>query len=130
MSNISSIEQLGYRVIGCAMEAHTSLGGCGLLESVYEEAFAYELSAAGIAFQRQVSVPIKYKDVCLTAPLRIDLYIEEQVIVECKATLDYNPVFEAQLLTNMRLTNTRVGYVVNFGEVRLKNGIHRVVNDL
>lgn len=124
------IEQLGYRVIGCAIEAHRTLGGCGLLESIYEDALAYELVSAGIPFTRQELIRIKYKDTMLGSPLRIDLFINRQIIVECKATIDYNPIFEAQLLTYMRLSNVKLGYIINFGEAQLKDGIHRVVNGL
>lgn len=122
------LEQVGYRVIGCALEAHRSLGGCGLLESVYEEAFCYELEKAGLAFSRQISQPVHYKDTVLSTPLRLDLLVEHQIIVECKATINYNPVFESQLLTYLRLSKLKLGYVINFGEPVLKNGIHRVVN--
>ena len=122
------IEQLGYHIIGCAIEAHRTLGGCGLLESVYEDALCYELHANGIAFKRQITLPVPYKDTCLSSTYRLDLFIEEKVLVECKATVQYNAVFEAQLLTYMRLARVKLGYVINFGEPILKNGIHRVIN--
>ena len=112
------------------MEAHSSLGGCGLLESVYEEAFCYELYRAGIEYKRQLQQPIQYKDIVLKSPLKIDLLIQETIIIECKATIEYNPIFEAQLLTYLRLSGKKLGYVLNFGETFLKREIHRVVNNL
>lgn len=122
------IEDIGYKIIGCAIEAHKSLGGCGLLESIYEDALCYELSRTGLTYVRQALQPVHYKDAVLSTPLKIDLVIEKSVIVECKSTITYNPVFEAQLLTYLRLSKLKLGYVVNFGEPILKNGIHRVVN--
>ncbi len=122
------IEQLGYRIIGCAIEAHKSLGGCGLLESIYEDAMCYELSRTGLIFERQAFQPVHYKETILSTPLKIDLIIQKSVIVECKSTVAYNPVFESQLLTYLRLSKLKLGYVINFGEPTLKNGIHRVVN--
>lgn len=122
------LENLGYRVIGCAMEAHRTLGGCGLLESIYEDAFCYELEANGIAYTRQVILPVRYKNTTLSSPLRLDLLVDTRILVECKATLEYNPVFEAQLLTYMRLANIKLGYVINFGERMLKDGVRRVIN--
>jgi GxxExxY protein len=114
----------------CAIEAHRTLGGPGLLESVYEEALAWELRQAGLKVQRQQELPIPYKGHTLASPLKIDLIVGEKVIVECKATVNYNTIFEAQLLTYLRLTGLKLGLVVNFGEKRVKDGIHRVVNGL
>ena len=109
---------------------HKTLGGPGLLESVYEEALAYELQKHGLRIQRQLQVPIKYKDRVLADPLRLDLLVEDKVIIEVKATTSYNSVFEAQTLTYLRLTDLKLGMVINFGERWVKNGIHRVVNNL
>jgi GxxExxY protein len=114
----------------CAIEVHRTLGGPGLLESVYEEALAWELRQAGLKVQRQQELPIPYKGHTLASPLKIDLIVGEKVIVECKATVNYNTIFEAQLLTYLRLTGLKLGLVVNFGEKRVKDGIHRVVNGL
>lgn len=117
-------------IVRCALEVHRTLGGPGLLESVYEEALAWELSQTGLDIQRQVNLPIPYKGRNLASPLRIDLIVGRKVIVECKATSKYNDLFEAQLLTYLRLTGLKLGLVVNFGERLLKDGIHRVVNGL
>lgn len=113
-----------------AIEVHRTLGGPGLLESVYEEALAWELVQVGLDVQRQVSLPIPYKDQILASPLRIDLIVGGKVIVECKATTQDHPVFGAQTLTYLRLTGLKLGLVINFGEVRVKDGIRRVVNGL
>jgi GxxExxY protein len=101
-----------------------------LLESVYEEALAWELTQAGLLVERQKPVPVRYKAVLLNTALRIDMVVAGIVIVDCKATIEYNPIFEAQTLTYLRLTGLRLGLVINFGEKLVKNGIHRVVNKL
>ncbi len=117
-------------IVDRAIEVHKTLGGPGLLESVYEEALAHELQKIGLQLMRQLEVPIKYKGLLLANPLKLDLLIEEKVIVEVKATTSYNPVFESQTLTYLRLTGLKLGLVINFGERWVKNGIHRVVNNL
>ena len=117
-------------VVEAAIEVHRTLGGPGLLESVYEEALVYELKLKGLAVERQKSVPVVYKGVRLASGLRLDLVVAEKVIVECKATKDDNPVFEAQALTYLRLMGLRLALVVNFGKRLAKEGIHRVVNRL
>ena len=114
----------------CAIESHRILGGPGLLESVYEEALAWELTERGLNVERQIALAIPYKGHTLAAPLKIDLVVNKKVIVECKATTKYNDIFEAQTLTYLRLTGLKLGLVINFGEKLVKNGIHRVVNGL
>ena len=117
-------------IVECAIEVHRTLGGPGLLESVYEEALVWELRQRGLDVQRQVPLPIHYKGQTLATPLKIDLIVSELVIVECKATTQYNDIFESQLLTYLRLSERKLGLVINFGERLVKNGIHRVVNGL
>lgn len=117
-------------IVECAIEVHRTLGGPGLLEALYEEAMAYELELRGLSQRRQIAVPVSYKGKELSTSLRLDLLVAEKVIVECKATLSYNSVFEAQLLTYLRLTGKRLGMVINFGEAKVIHGIHRVVNNL
>jgi GxxExxY protein len=117
-------------IVGCAIEVHRTLGGPGLLESVYEEALAWELHQHRLQIERQVLVPIEYKGWRLATPLRLDLLVEKLVIIEVKATTDYNPVFEAQVLTYLRLMNLKLALVINFGTQYVKRGIHRVVNGL
>ncbi len=117
-------------IVRCTLEVHRTLGGPGLLESVYEDALVWELRQAGLAVGQQVSLPLVYKGVELSARLRIDLVIGCKVIVECKSTSKYNPIFEAQTLTYLRLSGMKLGLVVNFGERMVKDRIHRVVNGL
>lgn len=122
--------EISRHIYECAIESHRTLGGPGLLESVYEEALAWELAERGLYVKRQVALPIPYKGHILAAPLKIDLIISNKVIVECKATTKYNDVYEAQTLTYLRLTGLKLGLVINFGEKIVKKGIHRVVNGL
>ena len=117
-------------IVDCAIEVHRTLGGPGLLESVYEEALAWELRQRGLPVERQLAVPITYKGQELATPFRLDMLVEELVIVENKATTTYNPIFEAQALTYLRLLDLKLALVINFGERYVKNGIHRVVNNL
>jgi GxxExxY protein len=117
-------------IVQSAIEVHRTLGGPGLLESVYEEALAWELEHRGLAVKRQMVVPVQYKGNRLDASLRIDLVVNDRVIVECKAVSQYNEISEAQTLTYLRLTGLKLGLVINFGERLVKDGIHRVVNGL
>jgi len=117
-------------IVSAAIEVHRTLGGPGLLESVYKEALVWELRQVGCWVERQVQTPILYKSVTLSNPLRIDLLVNSVVIVECKAVSMYLELFEIQTLTYLRLRNLRLGLVINFGERLVKDGIHRVVNGL
>ena len=117
-------------IVDAAIEVHRELGGPGLLESVYEEALAEELRLRGLHVERQLPVPILYKGRTLRSPLRLDLKVERLVLVDNKAVADWNSIYEAQMLTYLRLINLKLGLVVNFGERYVKNGIHRVVNGL
>lgn len=117
-------------IVDAAIEVHRTLGGPGLLECVYQEALAWEIARRGPRVEREKLVPIVYKGQALGAPLRLDLLVGEKVIVECKATTEYNSIFEVQTLTYLRLTGLKLGLVINFGEKLVKNGIHRVVNGL
>ena len=114
----------------CAIEVHKVFGGPGLLEGIYEEALVWELVQRGLKVERQVTFPVIYKNNKLDKTLRIDLIVEDKVIIECKATTEYNDIFEVQTLTYLRLTNMKLGMVINFGEKIVKDGIHRVVNGL
>ena len=122
--------EISRHIVECAIEVHRTLGGPGLLESVYEEALCWELQQRKLEVQRQLAVGIPYKGRTLGSPLRIDLLVDRLVIVECKAVSQYNAIFESQTLTYLRLTNLKLGMVVNFGERVVKDGIHRVVNGL
>ena len=119
---------ISQEIVTAAIEVHRTLGGPGLLERVYEEALVWELNRMGLKVERQKVLPIRYKTVTLATPLRIDLLVGDLVIVECKATLDYNPIFEAQALTYLRLSRLKLALVINFGERLVKDGLHRVAN--
>lgn len=118
------LEDLTGRVIGCAIEVHRVLGP-GLLESTYERCLAYELAAAGIRALAQHPVPVSYKDVRLDCGYRVDLLVEDVLIVELKSVDHVTPVHEAQILTYMKLAATRCGLLINFNVPLLKNGIRR-----
>jgi GxxExxY protein len=122
--------QISKIVLDAAIEVHRTLGGPGLLESVYEEALAWELRQRGLSVIRQRRVPITYKGQTLGNPLCLDLLVGGKVIIECKATSNYNPIFETQTLTYLRLTGLKLGLVINFGEKLVRDGYHRVVNGL
>ena len=122
--------ELSRVIVDAAIEVHRELGGPGLLESVYESALAFELEQRGLSVERQRSVPIVYKGNRLPGNLRLDMIINEKVIVECKATTIYSSVFEAQALTYLRLLDLKLALVINFGNPRVSSGIRRVVNGL
>ena len=112
-------------IVDSAFEVHRTLGGAGLLESVYEESLYWELQFRGLLVEKHLEVPINCK-----CNLRLDLLVENRVIVEVKAVADYNSIFESRLLTYLRMMNLRYGLVINFGERRVEQGIHPVVNNL
>ncbi len=122
--------ELSYEIIGAAIEVHRELGGPGLIEDMYEEALEAELKLRGLKVARQVGVKVIYKGRLLKKRLVLDMLVEDLVIVENKAVDEYHSIFEAKLLTYLRLTNKRLGLLINFGEETLKNGVHRVVNKL
>ena len=125
-----ALNEITGRIIGVAIEVHKTLGGPGLLKAFYEEALAWELELRGLLVERQVHVPIRYKNKNLATPLRLDMLVEKQVVVEVKATTQYNSIFEVQTLTYLRLMDLRVGLVINFGERVVRGGIHRVANGI
>jgi len=115
-------------VIGAAIEVHRALGP-GLLESAYEECLCYELSMQNISFARQVHLPVVYKKIRLDCGYRMDLVVEDLVIIEIKALDQILPVHEAQLLTYLKLYGRNVGLLINFHSRVLKDGVRRLVND-
>lgn len=117
-------------IVDAAIEVHRTLGGPGLLESVYEEALVFELRQAGIKVERQKPLPIIYKGTQLATPLRMDMVVADLVIVECKAVEGDHRLFEAQALTYLRLTGLKLALIINFNERLVKNGIRRIVNNL
>jgi GxxExxY protein len=122
--------EIAKMIVEAAIEVHRTLGGPGLLESVYEEGLGVELESRGLTVHRQKVVPLVYKGRRLASDLRLDLLVNDRVIVECKATVAYNGLFGAQALTYLRLCELRLALVINFGERLVKQGIHRVVNGL
>jgi len=119
------LKDITEKIIGSAIEVHSTLGP-GLLESVYEEALAYEFELRGINFERQKEITLKYKGRNI-GPHRIDFLIERQVILEIKATEGMKKIFEAQTLTYMKAMKKRVGLLINLNVERLKEGIKRLV---
>ena len=117
---------LSGKVIGACIEIHRELGP-GLLERAYEECLAYELSQAGLRFERQRALPVRYKEVRLDCGYRLDFVVEDALIVELKAVADLHPIHEAQLLTYLRLDHKPLGLLINFNVPTLKQGVRRVV---
>jgi GxxExxY protein len=124
----SDLNELTDRIIGAAIEVHRCLGP-GLLESAYEECLCYELSQMGLHFKRQVHVPIAYKGLKLDCAYKLDLLVEDQIIVELKSSDDTARVYAAQLLTYLKATNKRVGLLINFNVPALRQGLKRIVNN-
>jgi len=122
-----SDNELTYEIRGAIFNVYNELGP-GLLESVYEETLAFELKERGLEVARQVEVPITYKGTILKTALRLDLLVNNQVIVELKSVEEMKPVFAKQLLTYLKLMHKRVGLLVNFNTSDLKESIHRIVN--
>lgn len=129
-SEESNENELSAIIVDAAIEVHRTLGGPGLLESVYEEALVYELEQRGLSVERQKLVPLIDKGKSLGTPLRVDILVNGKVVVECKTAKEGNPLFEAQTLTYLRLLELKLGLVINFGQHLVKNGICRVVNGL
>lgn len=120
--------ELTREIIAAAIEVHRALGP-GLLENAYEECLCHELHLRGFGFRRQVNLPVTYKDVRLDCGYRLDLVVDDKVVVELKAAESILPVYEAQLLTYLRLSGLRVGLLINFGAPALRRGaiIRRIV---
>lgn len=119
-------EELTKRIIGCAIEVHKILGP-GLLESVYEECFCHELRHEGLIVERQKLLSLQYKGIQLDCSFRLDIVVENKVVIELKCVDKITPVHEAQLLTYLKLSGIKVGLIINFNTSVLKNGIKRLV---
>ena len=119
-------DELSRSVIGCGLEVHRNLGP-GLLESTYRQCLACELSHAGILFQMEVPLPVRYKDILLDCGYRIDLLVRGELIVEIKSVEALPPIHQAQILTYMRLANVPIELLINFNVTRLQTGIKRFV---
>lgn len=121
--------EISEKIIGAAIEVHRILGP-GLLESVYEDALCHELHLRGLRFKRQQNVPIPYKGVKISSDLRLDLIVENKVIVDLTAKESLSAIDKPKLLTYLRMTNCHLGLIINFHNELLRHGIHRVVNNL
>jgi len=124
-----SLEELAAIIIDAAIEVHRVLGP-GLLECIYEEAFEFELSLRGIRVLRQQPVPVYYKGRRLARHLVMDMIVEDAIIVELKAVTEVLPIHQAQLLTYLKVGDKPLGFLFNFHEVLLKNGIKRMINNI
>lgn len=121
--------ELSQIVIGSAIKVHTALGP-GLLESAYEECLYYELVKGGLKVEKQKALPLIYEEIKLEVGYRLDLIVEDKVIIEIKACDGLNDVHLAQVLTYLKLSNVKLGLLINFNVSRVKDGIKRVVNNL
>ncbi|MBV6419900.1 MAG: hypothetical protein DAHOPDDO_01126 [Ignavibacteriaceae bacterium] len=119
-------ERIGKIIVNAAFKVHKELGP-GLLEKIYEIALAHELQKAGLVVRRQVEIPIVYDGIVFDEGLRLDLLVEDLVIVETKAIEQVNPVWVAQVLSHLKLTNKRLGYLINFNVPLIKDGIKRII---
>jgi GxxExxY protein len=119
-------EHVAERIVDAAYKVHKALGP-GLLEKVYEACFCHELTKAGLSYQKQVNVPINYDGVKLDEGLRLDVLVENLIICELKAVDQMNPVHAAQVLSYMKLTGKRLGFLINFNVPVIKNGIKRMI---
>jgi GxxExxY protein len=116
-------------ILDCCFKIHRNLGP-GLFESVYEQILAYELSAKDLKFERQKAIPLKYGKITFEIGFRIDFFVEKLVIIELKSVESILPLHKKQLLTYLKITNCKLGFIVNFNSTLLKNGIIRIVNNL
>lgn len=114
-------------IVNAAYNVHVALGP-GLLESAYEACLVYELLEAGLKVDAQVNLPVVYKDVYLECGYRIDLLVEEKVIIELKSVLELNNIHMAQTITYLKLSNCKLGLLINFNVSKIKDGIKRVIN--
>ena len=120
---------LSRKIIGAAIEVHRHLGP-GLLESIYEHCLCKELEIQGLSYHQQQPLPVRYKNTLLDCEYRLDLVVEEKVVVELKAINKLEPVHDAQLLTYLKVSGCKLGLLINFNTPVLKHGIKRIVNNL
>lgn len=119
-------EAIAKKIVDAAYVVHSNLGP-GLLEKVYEVCFCHELKKRGLTFLRQIDIPIVYDDIIFEEGLRLDVLVEDRIICELKAIETVNPVWEAQILSHLKLTNKRLGFLINFNVVLMKDGIRRFI---
>jgi GxxExxY protein len=120
-------EKIGKAIVSAALKLHKALGP-GLLEKVYEVCFCHILKSDGFIIQRQIDVPIQFEDIIFDEGLRLDVLVNNLVICELKAVETVNPVWAAQLLSHLKLTDKRLGYLINFNVPLIKDGIKRMIN--
>ena len=120
------LEIIGKKIVDSAYTVHKNLGP-GLLEKVYEICFCHELSKRNISYNRQVNIPIVYDGLVFEEGLRLDVFVENEIICELKAVDELNPVWEAQILSHLKLTGKRLGYLINFNVANIGAGINRFV---
>ena len=126
-TNLSEREEIiAEKIVDAAYTVHKNLGP-GLLEKVYEVCFCYELSKRGLKYQRQVDIPIEYDGLTFDEGLRVDVFVEQLVICELKAVEQVNPLWEAQIISHLKLTKKRLGFLLNFNAPIMKKGIKRFV---
>jgi GxxExxY protein len=126
---VMDINKLSSKIIGAAIEVHKTLGP-GLLESTYEECLCHELSLRGLEFERQKPLPITYKNKKLDCSYRLDIVVEDEIILELKSCEKIEPIHRAQLLTYLKLSGLQLGLVLNFNVPLMRDGIVRIVNEL
>ncbi len=119
-------EEVARKIVDAAYCVHKELGP-GLLEKIYETCFCHELAKRGLTYQRQVDVPIVYDGITFEEGLRLDVLVEDIIICELKAVDEVNPVWEAQILSHLKLTKKRLGFLINFNEKYIKDGIKRII---
>ena len=120
--------EISKQILDAAITVHKTVGGPGLLESVYRDSLVQELRLRGLKVEKEVRVPVTYKGVVVGDPLRIDILVEGTVVVECKAVEKDNPIFAVQTLTYLRLMRLHLGLLINFGQETLVAGYKRIVN--
>jgi GxxExxY protein len=129
MSSIGRTEEIATEIVDTAYAVHSSLGP-GLLESVYEQCLAFELSDRGLQYERQLDLPVKYKEHQIDSGLRLDFLVEDRIVLEIKAVETLLKVHNYQLLTYLKLGDYQLGFLINFNVPLFKNGIHRYVMGL
>ena len=123
---MENINELSYKIIGCAYEVHRTLG-VGLLESTYEACLCYEFDKAGIKYERQKELPVYYKEMKLDNVYRMDILVERQIVLELKSVEALLPIHTAQIMTYLKLSKHHLGLLINFNITNLQNGIKRYV---
>ena len=121
------LNKIGKQIVDAAYTVHKNLGP-GLLERVYEVCFCYELEKRGLKADRQIDLPIVYDNITFSEGLRLDVLVNDEVICELKAVDELNPLWKAQIVSHLKLTNNRLGYLINFNVINIGSGINRFVN--